>query len=110
MGAFVTVILVVGEKMRTLNMMECEQVAGAFYDFENIEEKWVAHVGIISGVAITVSVAATFELGAVETMLFGTLGGCLGGLASPIFLYAVGKVIAYTYHAGFPIENTLNEH
>jgi hypothetical protein len=92
--------------MRTLTIIECDQVTGAFYDFENIEEKWVTHVGIISGVGITVSLAATFQWGVIDTMLFGTLGGCVGGLASPIFLYAVGKVIAYTYHAGFPIENS----
>lgn len=94
--------------MRTLNILECGQVAGAFYDSENIEELWVGAVGIISGVAITMSVVASFQGGVIDAMLFGTIGGCVGGLASPIIFYAVGQVIAYTYHAGFPIENTLN--
>jgi hypothetical protein len=62
----------------------------------------------MSGVAITISVVASFQGGVIDAILFGALGGCVGGLASPIILYAVGKVIAYTYHAGFPIENTLN--
>jgi hypothetical protein len=31
--------------MRTLNIIECCQVTGAFYDSENVEELWVGAEG-----------------------------------------------------------------
>ncbi len=87
--------------MRNLNIIECEQVAGAAIYAGNSETGSVMCLGLISGIPISYYASLTFQMSLINTIAFSALGGILGTLALPVFLYGLGKATAYTYHAGF---------